>query len=66
MAKHQPHGHARHPISFHHPSDHESCVPPERGSHMQGNHAGEYTRKHGLGNPMRERDRAKVHSSEKM
>jgi hypothetical protein len=31
-----------HPLSFHHPSDHPSCVLPEHGSHTQGNHDGEY------------------------
>jgi hypothetical protein len=47
--KHRPRHQARHPLSFHHDSDDESCVLPEDRSHSQGQaHAAEYLHKRDL------------------
>jgi hypothetical protein len=63
--KHQPHHQARHRLGYHHDGDPPNPLPHERDADYCQKHGGEYA-PNDVRHPMQKRDRAKVHSSEKM
>ena len=66
MPKHLPHGQARRPLSFHYEHERGVSPLPHEGSHSQGQAHEAELAPHSSTHPMQPRDRAKVHSGEKM